>query len=938
MRISRFFTLLMVMLSATFANAQNNPMDRALPIEESYKIGVLENGMTYYIMSNPKPEGSASFFIAHNVGAINEADHQDGLAHFLEHMAFNGTKNFPGKGIINYIQSLGGSFGKNINAFTATDMTVYMLTDIPLKKDNVVDSALLILHDWSHYITLDPDEVNSERGVILEELRTGNTSQRRVFDKMSPVLFNGTKYKDRTVIGTEEGLKTFKQESIEEFYHDWYHPANQAIVIVGDIDVELIEAKVKALFSKIPVVENIPVRENIVIPQYDEDIFYVVTDSELQTTNISISTVLGQLGSEGQTTYTSAMIDIIKNIIGSVLGERFSDIANDDDAPFMGAGLYISTLIPSTHTISGYITTKEGEMAKGLERYTAEIERLKKHGITQAEYDRAVTSITTNNDAKVKGKPDRYNSFMGMRAVTSFLTDSHMMSPEQEQQVTNELLMILNKDLINNFFVQLTADKHSAIMVASSGKEGVTPTEQEVEAAYKKGLEANLPAPEEQSYDMPLITEAVTPGSILSEDEDDMGNTVWKLSNGATVTLRPSNLVQDDVALYGERPGGYPYMNPADKYAYFMLTNTIGANGMGDFTAQELSKALSGKLANTSIGISTEAVNFSGASSAKLSDIEAMMQMIYLRFTAPRLDETPFNNRVNNLKSTLPNYYSNPIATLQDTAYMVSKGYSPYLVLMRDVASNLDDITLEDTKRIYSEQVDGLSGAQINIIGQFEIDSIRPLVESYIASIPSGEKRVHKSAHQPYLKGDKEIYFNKAMENPAATVVVLYSGYGIKWSVENDIATDILTELLTHKYTDIIREERGASYGIGVSGSIDSSKDNYFTLSMQFDTNAKDAKEMSEIIDQQVDLLASGEIDTEDFAMIKEAMLKDYDISLLNNKSWASWMSFYQKRGIIIPDSYRQELLNITPETVVKLAAKIKKKSDRKRIIMYPEM
>ena len=916
--------------------AQVGVTQKLLPIDDSFKIGVLDNRMTYYIKENSKPEKSASFFIVHNVGAINESDNQDGLAHFLEHMAFNGTQNFPKKELVDYMQSIGATFGPNLNAFTGQEQTVYLMTDIPLKREAVIDSALLILNDWSHYISLVPEEVDKERGVILEELRTGLGADRRVFNKMAPYLFNGTKYKDRLVIGTEEGLKNFKQEDIVSFYNDWYHPGNQAVVIIGDFDAAEVETKVKKLFSQIPAQPNQPEKEKIVIPDYNEDSFAVITDPEQAYTQVQFTIPLGEVDMKKKNSYSAGMETIVRDIVSSVLNERLYDISTSANPPFLGAYFYIASLVSTTDAVLGSLATKEGEAGVGIKSFTAEVEKLKKHGITMSEFDRAILKLTTAREKAVKGKSDRKSSDLGMSAATNFLTNSSLMSPEQSADFLKEVLSAIDKDKVNTLIAKMIPSKHVSIVVVAPEKEEAIPSIEEIKSAYYAGLELDLPAPIEEVVSMSLISGDIAAGTITQESKDKMGNTVWTLSNGAEVVLTPTDHHQDQVILYGKRFGGTSHLEVDDIYSNDILSNIVSTSGLGDFDNRELTKVLTGKRANASLNIGGNYITMSGSSSAKMSDIETMMQLLHLRFTAPRFDKEAFDNTITTYKATLLNYDKDPSNIFRDSITTLIKGKYPKMVSADSLKANLDNIILEDVDRIYRTQFDGVGGARINIIGKFDIDSIRPMVERYIASLPRGAEHKFIDENPDYLKGSKDLILRQPMETPKTTVGVAYSGDVVKWSLENEIAANYLSALLSHKYMDIIREEKGASYGVNVYTDFPPGKDEQFRLSMVFETNEEVAAEMADIIVQQVEVIASGTIDMDDFGMIRESLSKDFDIALKSNSNWLNWIDIYQEYGIIVPSIYMELLEEITPKDISNLAKKMVREDVCRRMIMYP--
>lgn len=917
--------------------AQEGAKNEKLPLDPTFRIGKLDNGMTYYIRKNAKPESLATFFIARDVGAIQEDDNQDGLAHFLEHMAFNGTKHFPDKDLLNYLQSVGAEFGRNVNAFTSQERTVYMLMDVPIKQQSVIDSALLILYDWSHYISLLPEEVDKERGVIREELRTGQGASRRIFNKSAPYLYNGTKYKDRLIIGTDEGLKNFKQEDIVSFYNEWYRPEYEAIIAIGDFDVDQIEKQIVELFSKIPVPENARKKERILIPDYKEDVFGVITDPEQTSTRITYVVPNGEIIDDYQDTKARGREDIIENIISQAINERLSDLAREANPPFQSAYVYPSPIVSTTNGLYGNISVKEGETSSGVTSFIAQIEKLRKYGITKDEYERAIIELKTSAESSVKSYGDKKNSDFAYGVLGRFLDNNSMQSPAQYKEFLGETLKSLTFDQVNGYVSKMFPDKNAALLAISPEKAGVIPTVEELKAAFEAGQKANLPASVDKVLAKSLITKPIKSGEILSEQKNAEGNVVLNLSNGAKVILNPTEYKQDEVIFKGSKPGGSSNVAVEDIYALRVMTSVSGESGLGDFSAADLNKMLTGKRAYASTGLTPTRTEVNGFSSAKLDDIETMLQLVNLGFTAPRFETDAFNNTIEKLRNQFKNFDVNPDNIFGDSVIRISYGYNKYLVYPSDIYKNIDKITLDAVKRIYKEQIDGVDGMTFYVVGKFDIDSIKPLITKYVASLPKGVKRNIIDLKGDQVKGEKTVNFNQQMEVPKTSVYIKYSGDGIDYNVDNMVALNFLRDILRIRYTEIIREEKGATYGVGVGGYLRTEPTTKFTMLASFDTNDKVANEMADIVEAEIKKIADGEIKAEDFQKTKAAYLKNFDIDKKENRTWMNWMQMFNDYGIKYPENYINVVNGMTNDKISEIAKIILKNGNMKRIIMFPE-
>ncbi|MFI3322986.1 MAG: insulinase family protein [Rikenellaceae bacterium] len=930
--------LLTFLLLSLGVMAQVELSEKLIPTDTTYTTGKLSNGMSYYIRKNDQPKGLADFYIARSVGAIEEDEHQIGLAHFLEHMAFNGTENLPGKEMLNYLQSIGAEFGRNINAWTGQEETVYMLNDIPISRQPIIDSALLVLYDWSQNISLLPEEVDKERGVIIEELRTGNNANFRISLQTFPYLFNGTKYKDRNVIGNEKGLREFTHDDIVSFYKEWYRPEYQAIIVVGDFDVKAMEKEIIEMFSKVPSPENARKKEKIVIPEYTENQFKAFSDPEITSSYIQYIVPANEVFSEENSYYSSLFEDYMATIIMMAMNERLADIAREENPPYTSANVSYGTLVTTTEAMFGTIGVKEGETAKGLEAVVAQIEKMRNYGITEDEFERNILNLRTSLEAAIKRQDDRKSSEYVDGALQNFTSNTPITSPEQDLMLFDEFVAYTTIDMVNDFVSEVYPDKKGAILAVTPDKEGAKPTEESLKAAFETGKNANLPAPENKVVAQSLINGDIVAGKIVSEKKDIFGNSVLTLSNGATVVLRESDLKKDQILFSGSGFGGTSYIPTENLAAEKLMGAVVNKSGLGELSQSDLQKFLTGKRGWASVYSDSNRSGVSGTSSSSISDIETMLQATYMSFTAPRFDNTAFENVVKQTKNSLLNYDKNPRnifldKVLKDEFY----GDNPRVIDNFELEQELDNITLDEIEKIYRSTYHGVGGYTFFMVGEFDENEVRPLIEKYIASIPSGEKRELRDAKIDFLKGETVKDFRYKMENPQSLVYIAYSGEGIDYNIKNAVAVALLGEILDLRYTEIIREEKGATYGVSVQGSLNFEPKDVFSLRAAFDTNGDVASEMADIVEQQIEIIADGTILDDDFNKVISARKKNYDVDMKENSRWKSWIENYYTTGENFIEDYINVVGSITKEDVSKVAKTILKNGNMKRLIMYPE-
>lgn len=937
-----FVVVALVMTSLTGAWAQMDPM-QPVPADENIRVGKLENGLTYYIRHNAKPEGMGNFYIVHDVGAIQENDNQQGLAHFLEHMAFNGTKNFPDKSMIEYLESVGIKFGANLNAFTSWDLTQYFMTDVPVNKEGVVDNVLTVLHDWSHFILLEQDEIDSERGVIKEELRTRDGAAWRSTIAMLQAVGKGTLYAERNLIGYLEGLESFTYDDIRSFYDKWYRPDYQAIVVVGDIDVDEIEAKIKTIMADIPApAPDAAQKDVIVVPDNEEPIVSIFTDPEQQYSQVNVIYKSQALPKEARGLVLAELLDVMTSLMDRMAAERLQDMAEKPNAPFINAdfgALGGFGICPTLNVTVGGAMTKDGEILAGYKAILTEMERIRRWGFTDGEFERAKAKVLASLESSYNSRDDRKHAFWAQRCIDNFREGTPMPSAEQEYQLDKQLVEMLNVAMINQAAQQLyQPGKNMVIIVNSPEKEGVAvPTEAELLAALEEVVASDIEALKEDVVIEPLIAEdVVLKGSKVKKvaQNEAMGTTEWTLKNGVKVVLKQTDYEADRIRLSAISDGGTALFCDGCYWTAQLLSSVMSESGISKFSASDLRKQLSGKVAsaNTSVDMYEHAV----MGQASLKDVETMLQLVYLQFTAPRFDQTDYDNFMTRISSMLANQETNPDFIFSQELMKTIYGDSPRRQQIS--TENLAKVKFDKLAEVHSKLYSNAKDFTFYFIGNMSPEELQPLVEKYIGSLPVAKKVTNKFTDDGVrvVRGGVVNDFRQAMKQPKVSVLFYYVG-DEAYALENQFTMEFFSSALDNRYLKSIREEKGGTYGVGVRGSLDAEPAEEYSLLIQFDTNEQMADELSAIVVAEIEKIAAEGPLAEDMDKTREFLLKDYTKQIKNNSYWSNAISEYYDHNIDVVNGYEDAVKAVSAEDVQALAKKILEDGNLIKVVMRPE-
>ena len=934
--IKNFILSIAAMAFGAFAMTAQ-PMQN-LPNDPAVKVGKLDNGLTYYIRHNEKPAGRAEFYLATNVGAVQETPDQDGLAHFLEHMCFNGTKNFPGKGILNWLQSIGASFGGNVNASTGWEQTIYMLNNIPLVRTSVIDTCILIMHDYAHFVLNDPEEIDKERGVIIEERRARRNAGWRMHEKSLPYYYGNNKYGECTLIGSQENLQNFKPESLVNFYKTWYHPDNQAMIVVGDVDVAYVEAKIAEIFADIPKEENPKAKEAYPFEEFKDPRIGIITDPE--ATGISWE-VLWEMEPTPESMNSSIpvfVMNTIKEVISEVANERLEDIAAKADAPFLNAGLGVGNLSEFIDVVMSRISAKEGEALPALKAFMTEIEKLRRFGITDAEFDRAKDKILSNLESAVNKADTRQNSQLVYPLINNFFDNEPFMEPKTEFEIAKQMFaMALKTEVINQVIPELIKAHNSLVVIYKAPeKEGlVHPTADQVNALLAEVRSSEVKPNEQEDIPTAFLDPAALKGSKAGKvTTDPFGSTVYTLKNGAKVVLNRKDVQKDRVQINLSKEGGESLIPTEDLCSFessvfgMFLRNT----GVASFSGKTVTKMLAGKEVHVSPFIEELRHGVSGNCVPK--DIETALQLCYLFYTQPRFDAEEYNQGIKQLSAMMENLVNQPDYKLQQHVIKILYGDHPRAIFISPEV--LQKASIETVAKNYRKLFKDASGLLVTICGDIDIEAVKPLVDKYIGSIPAGKKPFKYVDWNDEVRPGVNIDdFAVDMETPKTTVFATYSA-PIKYDRKKHVALDAANYILRMRYTDSLREEEGGTYGAQTMASWTWEPKDETLLRYYFDCKPALADKLRGLAEDGMKSLAAEGPTADEFDKAKKNLEKNIPEMRETLRYWDGVIRQYHRFGFNRDVDHEAAVAALTPEAVKAIVAEILAAGNKAEAVCRP--
>lgn len=914
MKLKKFFAAAIVLLTAGQAMAQMMP---PIPVDKDVRIGHLDNGLTYYIRHNSFPEHVASFYIAQKVGSINENDDQRGLAHLLEHLAFNGSEHFQGNSLQEYLQSIGVEYGRNLNAYTSIEKTVYYFTDVPTTRTSAVDSCMLILKDWSNGISLTKEAINDERDVVHNEYRMRMVGQQRILERALPKLYPNCKYGVRMPIGLMSVIDGCDPETLRAYYRKWYRPDNQAVIIVGDVDVDHIEAQIKKLFGGIKVPASAAKVVPVEVPDNDQGIYVVDKDKEQQMDLLQIFMKHDATPDSLKNGVDYLLKGYMDNLFASMINARFSEKSQEPTCPYLQAGCNIGDyLLSSTKAaLSTYAAAKQGQVKEAYAAVMRELKRVRDFGFTATEYQRAKDEFMSRMEKAYSNRDKMKNEQFTTQYVDHFTGNEPIPSVEDEYQIYQMLVPHIPVTAINQYAKQLVCDNDTNLVTLAMMREAegvVYPTEQELADIVKQVRSEKLEAYVDNVKQEPLIAQLPKAGKIKSTIEDKkLGFKTLTLSNGAKVVLKKTDFKNDEIKFSATANVGYSAFNKADNIQAFMGSMLLNASGLGKFSSNDLEKALAGKQASVAYSFSPFKHGLEGNSTPK--DIETLMQLIYLKMTALSKDEKSANNLISTIKTALANQSKNPQMVYQDslqsTIYMGNK--LARIPSSAEVEAVSYDRAIELGRQYFSNAKD----FTFFFVGNYDEATLLPLIEQYIASIPSkGAKLKNKAI--PVATGEVKNIFTKSMENPMSQVTEIW--YALTpYTLQSTVLADISARLLQMDYLRNIREKLSAAYHAGAEADMEINYDGQLAISLTGSAQLNPNK-----LDEALPYFFSGlkntveQPNTGDLQKIKEILLKQAKVSAKTNGYWTGILRNYVVNGIDLHTDYQKMVSDVNGKAI----------------------
>lgn len=914
-KLTLFLSLLIaaVMLLPGTVSAQQMPQ---LGVDPEVRIGHLPNGLTYYIRHNNLPKGQADFYIAQKVGSVLENDDQQGLAHFLEHMCFNGTTHFPGKNLINWLESVGVKFGENLNAATWVDKTVYNIKNVPVERESVQDSCLLILHDWANDLLLLPEEIDAERAVIHEEWRTSNVGQMRILTELLPKIYPGNIYGHRLPIGTMEVVDNFPHQALRDYYEKWYRPDLQGIIVVGDIDVDRIENKIKEMFSDIEMPENPAERIYFPVEDTKGTIYAIGHDPEQKVALAQMMFKTDAFPDSLKNTQVYLLTNFMTRMVNGMLNTRLAEIASKPDAPFAGAQTaYGDFLLARTkNSFDAYAMSKTpDEIVPALTAVYREILRAKRGGFTVSEYERECAEYMSQLESAFNSRNKLESNTYVQEYVNNFISNEPIPTIEEEYKLMQSMTPMVQVQMINQLLPQLiTDDNRVVLMLLPDNKEGRYPTEEEIAAALAAVDAETIEPYKEEVKSEPLIPSLPAPGKVVKEEHSDQWDaTVWTLSNGATVIVKPTHF-KDNEVLFGARAanGTSGYGEEYYKSLAFMPT-ALRQYGLGTYSRSDLNKYLSGKQVVVSPSFSLYSRSFNGFSTPK--DLPTMMELLYMNFTGINFTPEEFEAMQKREVASLHNSEKDPQSVFMKRIYE-SLYSSPRLRAMS--IADVEGASLDQIKEICKAMTANAGDFTFTFIGNVDPATLKPLVEQYIASLPGKDNpssRKFDGINKQFemKRGVITDNYTTKMETPQ-TWIYLTTSADMPYNGRNNFIASMGGQILSKRLNDIVREKEGAVYSIGAQGEQDRLALPNTQVLTAFPMKPELKEKVLAIIAEQINALASDVKQTE-LDPVKEFMVKEATQGKELNGSWLAGINGWLTNGV---DTFNGNIATINSITV----------------------
>lgn len=941
--------ILIVIISVLFLNLQafsqmlgGYDLQQMIPMNPKVKVGKLDNGLTYFILQNKKPENRAELQIVIKTGAVQEDDNQAGLAHFTEHMCFNGTKNFPKNDLVNFLEATGVKFGAEVNASTGFDRTYYILT-IPLDKPGLLDKGVQVLNDWLDGVSFDSTEIEKERGVIMEEWRLRGGAQTRTFMKHLPYIGWGSKFKDRFPIGDTAVIRHAPRERFLKYFNDWYRPEISAVIAVGDFDVAQVEALIKGKFSDVAKPGKMPQMPDMNVPYDHEPFVSIAVDKEITMPNVVV--YIKHQG-EKRGTYGEYKDNLVKTIFGQALNLRLQDLTRKADAPFLYAAANYSGYVFGS--INGYMlitVPKADNVLGGFESELVEAFRMQKHGITKGELERAKKELLSGMEQGYNERDKTESMPLAQELMRHYYQEESVPGIEKEFELYKAFLPLITVDDINNFAKKLIKERGMVITLTAPDKPDVkVPTADELLNLFRDVAKREIPPYVDIATEKPLISKMPTPGTIKSSKEyKEIGVTELVLSNGAKVLLKPTEFKNDEVLLTSYSFGGTSLAKDEDYYSAVSSANIVNESGLSEFDVSTLQKILAGKIANVSPYISDVSQGFNGNASPK--DLETMFQLLYLYFNAPRKDADAFQAYKTSLKDQILNSGSSPDQVFRDSITSTMGSYNMRKLPWTE--EKVDQIDLDKALTFYKERFSNPADFTFTLVGNFKVEEIKNLINKYIASIPAkGKKSTFVDLGIKAPTNALKTIVKKGVE-PKSSVVLVMNGK-FEFKRENRFILNAMAEVLNIRLREVIREDKGGVYGIYAQPRPELYPKPFYSLFIGYGCAPDRVEELITAAKGVINDIKAGTFDDAEnikekkastIDKVKETLRREQETQLKENNYWLSVINQYSYYNEPLTQvlEFQKQLDKVTPKTVQEAAKKYLNLDGLKQFILYPE-
>ena len=922
--ITRLASVILLFTAAGAIHAEVIPADTAV------RHGTLPNGLTYYVRHNNYPAGHADFFIAQRVGSMQEQENQRGLAHFLEHMCFNGTKHFPGNSLIDYMESIGVKFGANLNAYTSTDETVYNISDVPTTRRSALDSCMLALADWSHNLLLNGKDIDEERGVIEGEYRHRSGANYRLLEKASPIVYGDNLYARRMPIGLMSVVKNFKHKHLRDYYRKWYHPGNQCIIVVGDIDPDWAVAKIHELFAKVKQPKNAAPVVKTPVPDNEQILAAVLTDPEQPSTSVRLLFKHDDLPESQQHTTAWFRHQYLNYLVTHILAERFADFKQQPDAPFTHVGVADRKfLLSSTRQALQFTAlSKAGQAEKTMEVIAREVNRATTFGFTDTELRRARLSYTAALDRLYRERNKYPNTRLARDFVRAYLEGEPIPSLEDNDRINREVIDATTLNDVNAHLRKLVSptDRNVVLLTFAPDKETDNlPTQQQLINAFHNGRQAHVEAYVDTIKSKQLLPQLPTPGTIVSEQPAPAFNaSIWTLSNGIKVWVKHTDISPDETVIAGAGPGGLSqnYNGPQDAPTFKVFSALAATLGFGQFSGSELKKQLAGKDLRMRTFISKTEEGFQGA--ATRADLETAFQLLYLKLTSPQPDQQAFDAYVQNQRSSLDNRAADPKFEFADSIFANVYNHHP-LGGERLNADELNQVSLKRVAEVYADRFADMSDFTVYLIGDFNTDTLRTLVCRYLASLPAnGRVETPQDINYRLFSGKHDVQWTRKMENPQDKVYCFRTST-CPYNLKNHVTARLTSQLLKGIFREEIREKRSLTYHVdthcSITTNLNGNDDPCIFMPLNVTVTAGHARETHLIIEQVFNDVAKNGVPQAELDKAKQYLVKVYREGLDDNTYWMDMMRRYVRFGIDFHTDYLNTINEITPDDIARFVA-----------------